>query len=254
MPLNLMGIFLGLILILIILSFLRDTLNRTIYRYLLFIFRNQKLATLLYALLFLPGVALHEISHWIMAKILFVKTYHLSLVPEWVEDGNIRFGYVEINKVDRFRSAIIALAPLLSGVSIVLWLAFTHLRLDIVLHGLIALNWMSVEEGLSTFFRTPDLLIWMYLIFAISNTMLPSPTDRKAWLPIAIIFGSILVIVIIISAGSATSSWLVTNAKSVAETLLQAFSIAVVLNLCLLAPLLLLERLLMRRRKFLPSI
>jgi hypothetical protein len=249
-----MGIFLGLVLTLIIFSYLRNTLNRCIYRYLLLIFKNQKLATYLFALLFLPGVALHEVSHWIMAKILLVKTHDFSLVPEWVEDGTIRFGFVEMSKTDRIRSAIIALAPLLSGVAIILWLAFTHLHLDIVLQGMIELNWDLVGEGVKVFFRTPDLFLRMYLLFTISNTMLPSPTDHKVWLPVGVIFTVIYIAIILISKGSGTSSWLVDFSKNVAERLLQAFGVATVLNLFLVVPLSLLEKFLIRARISLPRL
>jgi hypothetical protein len=249
-----MGLLLGLVFTLIAFSFLRNILNRYIYRYLLLIFKKQKLSTLLFALLFLPGVALHEGSHWIMAKILLVKTHHFSLVPEWVEDGTIRFGFVEMSKTDRIRSALIALAPLLSGVAIILWLAFTQLHLDIVLQGLIAMNWDLVEDGLKIFFQTPDLFLWMYLLFTISNMMLPSSTDQRVWLPVGIIFAIIYIAIILINIGSGTSSWLINLSKNVAETLLQAFGFSTVLNLFMVVPLLLMERFLIRVRRSLPSL
>ena len=249
-----MGLILGLVFTLITFSFLRDTLNRYIYRYLLFTTKNRKISTYLFALLFLPGVALHEVSHWIMAKILLVKTHHFSLVPEWVEDGTIRFGFVEMSKTDRIRSALIALAPLVSGVAIILWLAFTHLHLDIVLQGMIELDRDLFEEGLKIFFRTPDLFLWLYLLFTISNTMLPSPTDHKVWLPVGVVFALIYIAMILISEGSETSSWLVNLSINIAETLLQAFGVATVLDLFLVVPLSLLERFLMRARRSLPSL
>jgi hypothetical protein len=249
-----MGLFISLVFTFITFSFLRDTLNRYIYRYLLLILKNQKLTTYLFALLFLPGVALHEVSHWIMAKVLLVHTHHFSLVPEWVEDGTIRFGYVEMSKTDRLRSALIALAPLLSGVAIILWLAFNHLHLDVVLQGLIELNWDLVGEGLKIFFRTPDLFLWMYLLFTISNMMLPSPTDQKVWLPVGAIFAVLYITIVLISMESEASSWLVNLSQKIGETLLQAFGIATFQNLFLVVPLLLLERFLRRARRSLPSV
>jgi hypothetical protein len=249
-----MGLFLGLILTLIALNFLREILNRYIYRYLLLMVRDNRLAMLLFAFLFLPGVALHEASHWIMAKLLWVKTHRFSLIPEWVEDGTIRFGFVEMSRTDRVRSALIALAPLISGVFVILWLALNHLHLDQALIGIRTLDFESFQHGMHVFFRTPDLLLWIYLLFTISNTMLPSPADLKVWLPIGATFVVLYAIVVIISPGSATSAWLINLARWIAETLLQAFIIATILNICFVVPLLLLERLLKRTKKMLPSI
>jgi hypothetical protein len=246
-----MGIFLGLILSLVMLNFLRDTLNQCIFRYLQRVFKDMRSATLLFALVFLPGVALHEISHWFMAKVLLVKTHHFSLVPSWVGDGTLRFGSVEVSKTDRLRSALIAIAPLLSGVGMVLWLAFNHLHLETVMNGMLALDWQTVRAGLKIFMSTPDLFLWVYIIFTISNTMLPSSADHKIWLPIGIIFAVIYSIVIFMSLGSTTSDWLMSAAMRAAEVLLQAFTIANILNLCLLIPLFVLEKFLTRvSRKF----
>jgi hypothetical protein len=42
----------------------------------------------------------------------------------------------------------------------------------------------------------PDVWIWLYLIFAISNAMLPSASDREAWRTVLIYLGLILALAI----------------------------------------------------------
>jgi hypothetical protein len=244
-----MALLLYLVLSLVMLNFLRDILNRYIYRFFHFVLKDTRVATMLFALEFLPGVALHEISHWLMAKVLLVKTHHFSLVPSWVGDGTLRFGSVEVSKTDRLRSAFIAIAPLLSGVGMILWLAFNHLHLDTVMEGILIQDWEMVQEGLKIFLSAPDLFLWLYLMFTISNTMLPSSTDHKVWLPIGIMVGVIYIVVVVISLGSTTSNWLMGAAKRIIEVLLQAFTIANVLNIGLLFPLLLLGKFLTRVRR-----
>ena len=209
----------------------------------LLVVRSEQVATMIFAFLFLPGVALHEISHWIMAKILFVETHRFSLIPEWLEEGTLRFGFVEMSKTDRLRSALIALAPLFSGVVIVIWIGFTHLQLDVILTGFTQMDWDMIWEGLEIFLKTPDVLLWIYLLLAISNTMLPSPTDYKAWLPVGITFILIYALVVILSIGSEANLWLVNMANTLAETLLRAFGVAAVVNVCLVVPLWLVDRL-----------
>ena len=32
--------------------------------------------------------------------------------------------------------------------------------------------------------KTPDVWLWAYVLFAVSNTMMPSRADRQAWTPV----------------------------------------------------------------------
>jgi len=241
-----MGLFLGLLIAVFSLNLLRNSLNQHVYHSLFVATKSHQTATLLFALLFLPGVALHELSHWVMAKLLFVKTHRFSLIPAWTGEGEIRFGFVEISKTDGIRSALIAIAPLVSGIVAILWLAFTHLHLDILLEGITNLDSSIVSDGIKIYLQTPDVLLWSYLLLAISNTMLPSASDRKAWLPAGIIFLLIYAILVGLNFGSDTGQYLVDLARRLAQTLLRAFSIAVILNLLLLIPFWILERILKR--------
>jgi hypothetical protein len=42
--------------------------------------------------------------------------------------------------------------------------------------------------------KAPDVWLWLYLIFAVSNTMLPSESDREASMPILLFLGLVLVL------------------------------------------------------------
>lgn len=237
-----MALFLGLVLALIALIILRDSLNRFIFHYLMLIIRNSKVTMLVFALLFLPGVALHEFSHWLVAKLLFVKIHRFSLLPEWVAEGTVRFGFVEMSKTDKIRGALIGLAPLLTGVVVILWIAFYHLRLELMVEGIVGLDLDRLGEGIKVFLSTPDVLLWCYLLLAVSNTMLPSSSDRNAWLPAGIVFIIVYITIILVDLGSPTSIWLVTVAEEFAKTLFTAFGVAAALNLALLLPIWLLDR------------
>ena len=56
---------------------------------------------------------------------------------------------------------------------------------EILLNG----NWESVWESLLIHLQTPDFWLWLYLIFAVSNAMLPSETDREPWKPVLLFMG-----------------------------------------------------------------
>ena len=229
--------FLVLLISILALLYLRDSLNRYIFQSLVRLIQNNKVATLIFALIFLPGVVLHEFSHWLAAKLLFVKTHRISLLPEWVEGGVLRFGFVELSKTDRIRSALIGLAPIFTGVMVILFIAFNHLHLEIFLEGIQARNLERLGEGIRAFLSTQDVFLWCYFLLTVSNTMLPSPSDRKAWLPAGIAFLILYVVVILIALGSPTSTFLVEFAEEIANTLSRAFGLAVALNLILILPL-----------------
>ena len=147
---------------------------------------HRDMALLLYALPLLPGVALHEVAHVTIAALLVVKTARLTVVPQRQADGHVRLGSVQVERVDVVRSSLIGVAPLLAGsVAIVLIIRFAF--------GVTTLN-EAVQRGdlgsllasLGGVLRAPDAWLWLYLLFAIANAMLPSPSDRETWLPVAL--------------------------------------------------------------------
>lgn len=137
-------------------------------------------------LLFLPGVALHELSHWAAGKLLGVRTGRVGLWPSRVRQGWVRLGYVEIGPTDALRESLIGLAPLLTGAAGVLFITAHVVRLGGLQPFLERGDWLGVWARLGD---VPDLWLWVYLVFATSNAMLPSPSDRRPWLSLALFLG-----------------------------------------------------------------
>jgi hypothetical protein len=54
---------------------------------------------------------------------------------------------------------------------------------------LLVREWEQVGETLLIHLQTRDFWLWLYLIFAISNAMLPSETDREPWRPVLLALG-----------------------------------------------------------------
>ena len=162
-----------------------------------FLLTNKRNASVaIYAIIMFPGVLLHELSHWITAKLLGVKTGKFSLWPELMKDGSLRLGYVEYYKtksVGPVRESLIGVAPLVFGIAAVVLIGvYVFGGSDLVLI-------MNADEPdrisavLNYIFAVPDVWLWLYLLFAVSNAMMPSPSDRKAW-PLFISIMAIIVI------------------------------------------------------------
>ena len=116
------------------LLFAQRWLHREIQILFLLLTRKPVIALGLFSLLFFPGVLLHELSHYLVARLLGVRTGRFSLLPSLMADGKLRLGYVETAGSDVVRDALIGTAPLLSGGAAVAFLGINRL-------GLVPLPW-----------------------------------------------------------------------------------------------------------------
>lgn len=168
-------------------------LERWLHRHLqglwLLLFRSPDIATVLYAVVMLPGVLLHELSHWLMATVVGARTGRFSVIPEHLPDGTLRLGYVETEQTDVFREALIGAAPLMTGAAAVLGIGYGPLGLAPAGAALAAGDVPGLARILLGVPAAPDAWMWLYLLFTISNSMLPSASDRRAWLPVALVAG-----------------------------------------------------------------
>ena len=89
-------------------------LHQELEGFFLLITRRPEMAIGLFALLFFPGVLLHELSHYLMARLLLVRTAGFSMIPQARADGSVQLGFVSVRKVDKLRDALIGLAPLVN--------------------------------------------------------------------------------------------------------------------------------------------
>ena len=127
------------------LVYLQRFLQREIQSIFLLITRQPQISMALFSILFLPGVFLHEASHFIMARLLGVKTGRFSLVPKKLGDGRLQLGFVETASTDFFRDALIGAAPLVAGGIFVAYLGVSRLELNTL--------WASLSQGQADEFR-----------------------------------------------------------------------------------------------------
>jgi Zn-dependent protease len=106
------GVF-WLLFALVALIFLQRILHREIQAFFLILTRNPGVTQVIFALIFFPGVFLHELSHFIMAKLLGVRTGSLSLIPKPMPNGRLRLGYVETASGGVVRDSLVGLALVL---------------------------------------------------------------------------------------------------------------------------------------------
>lgn len=207
---------------------------------------RQTWAVLLYAIVLFPGVLLHELSHWLTALVLRVRTGSISLIPRLEKDGSVRLGYVEYYRgatLDPLRESLVGGAPLISGTAAILLIGFYVFDVaalgEAVRSGEIAV----LTRALEALFRTPDFFVWLYLIFAVSNAMMPSPSDRRAWPAFLALLAAAATVLLLLRLQDALLVGLAGPATAVFGYLGLAFSLAIGVDVIFIFFIYILERL-----------
>lgn len=180
------------------LAVLQRRLHFEIQALLFLLTKRIDLSMTIFAILFLPGVLIHELSHYGMARLLNVPVGKLSLIPQPLPDGRMRLGYVETQSTDFIRDALIGAAPLIVGSFVVAYAGLINLQFTIFWAEFTMSDLSLAISDLSGIFNQQDFWIWFYIIFVVSSTMFPSTTDRRGWAPILLTLG-VLVSLILIS-------------------------------------------------------
>jgi len=209
------------------LLFLQRRVHFEIQAVLLLTFRRLDIVSVLFSLFFLPGVLIHEASHYIVARLVGVRTGRLSIIPNRMKDGRLQLGYVETESTDILRDSLIGMAPLIFGGTAVTIIARLHLGFDGF--GIVFVDWSlaTLQGAVAASIQTPDFWLWFYLLFAISSTMLPSESDRSAWRMLAFVVIGLLGIGLLIGIGP----WMLANLGPKVNDLFRALAVVFIVSI-----------------------
>jgi hypothetical protein len=144
--------------------------------------KNFQTTTILYYTFFLPGVFLYEFVYWLVAGALDVRAERAITWPEKQEIGELRLNFVRLSRrAGKFRTAIISIAPLFTGIGAIWFIANSVFDLPTALQLMSAGTLQGVSAGIQHITSTGDFWLWAYLLFTISNTMMPNPKVVKDW-------------------------------------------------------------------------
>jgi hypothetical protein len=244
-PVPLDGLWL-LLLSLLPFILVQNWLHREVQVVFLLITRRQNMALGLFSLLFFPGVLLHETSHYLAARLVGVRTGHFSVLPQLMADGRLRLGYVETAAADPIRDGIIGAAPLLTGGLAIGYLGTHALGLGALAPLAAGGQWDAFWAGIAALPQQQDFWLWFYLTFTISSTMMPSTSDRRAWLPISIGVLVLVALALLLGAGPWMLNTLAPYLNRAMRAVAMVFGISLVLHAVLLVPVMFLRLLIGR--------
>jgi hypothetical protein len=188
--------------------------------------RNLLTAHKIHFLLVFPGVLLHELSHFLAFRLMGVPCrLHLGVK---MQDNTAVYGSVEF-----YESDVSALKHFISGITPLVTGLVAISLLSIYLIGLPSISSLAVGEAeiqLAAIWQSAQTFwFWLslYLIYAISSEMVPSPSDRRYWIHL----GVILVVLLIVSALTQTSQWLLANLYPYVDGLLRLVGVTFLIGL-----------------------
>lgn len=144
--------------------------------------RSHTVSVRILAILFLPGVIIHELAHAIMAKLLGVPVGKMEFMPK-IEEDRVKLGSVQVGKTDPLRRMLIGIAPILIGMTALFGLLFFFLPLQQ------SVSWSMIGQS----------LLLLYSVFVIGNTMFSSRRDLEG--SVGLVVALILVAVVLYIAG-----------------------------------------------------
>lgn len=229
---------------LILLVVFQRRLHYELQYLLLLLTRRPDVSLVLFSLLFFPGVLLHEISHYLTARLLGVRTGRLSLLPRRLPGGKLQLGYVETSQADWLRETIIGSAPLVSGTLFVAYAGFVQLQLSSIWSQVTDFDLQKLWLGLQQAGSQPDSWLWFYLVLTVSSMMFPSAADRRWWLPVGLGSGLLLSLSIFLGAGPWMAHHLAPAMALFIQAMAGIFTISTLAHLLLFLPCYLLHVLL----------
>jgi len=183
----------------------------------------------LYFALILPGVILHELSHWLTAWLLGVPASLPKIGPAQRKSGRgstVSLGSVQTARADPLRYSLIGLAPLLTGATVIFLIGTRILGVnELTGHGL-----AGFWAGLGDLLLVPDIWLWLYLIFAVSNAMLPSESDMQPVRPVLIFLGIVAVVAVIVVGLPNVPPAIITGVSAFAAYLASAFALTLAVD------------------------
>ena len=171
---------------LIILFLTSRFIFKAIFSLSLSIFKSPNIAIIPIFILFLPGVIIHELAHFLAAELLFVKAHDLEVAP-YLKNGTLQMGSVKISETDIVRRMLIGIAPILLGSGVMLIALFyfvENVRLDLFF---------------SSFAEIGKIAAIAWVVFFITNTMFSSKKDVEGFLELALLVVFLAIVLIVLS-------------------------------------------------------
>lgn len=245
--LDLLKPWLTFVIILLPLLHLERWIHRHLYGVGWLLTQDKERATILYYLILLPGVFLHEFTQWLVAGALKLKLGKIRVWPRPQADGTLRLDFVRLSRsTGRVGRAVFEFAPIAAAVGVVLFISRNIFNVGGLSIALSTGELPIIQTEIGRLLGTPDFWLWLYLLFAVGNAMLPAtPAEEQDWLVRAVVFvGMTALLITAAFLGESVQAILEPILHRSLDTLATAFGTILVLDILVVLALTITERLL----------
>ncbi|MBE2184172.1 MAG: hypothetical protein IAE89_12145 [Anaerolineae bacterium] len=160
--------------------------------------------TVIYYMIFFPGILLYELSVWFAATLLNVRADFAFKIPEEQSAAELKLDFIKLGKnTSVIKLALLAMAPIAVGILIIWILASSVLAIPSTVAPLTTTGLEALPEILQRLTATPNFWLWTYVIFAIANTMFPSDLKvLRGWPGMLLLLIPVAVTVLLSAASS----------------------------------------------------
>lgn len=154
--------------------------------------KDFRTTTVLFYVLFLPGIILHEVALFFAASFLNVRAERVLTFPQVQEIADLKLNFIKLSaRAPRWKIALIEFAPPLVGILMISLIASGILDISSALTVMRTGDLNDISTGFSMLVAKPDFWMWVYILFTIANTMTPRFTAQRALRPVLIFLGVI---------------------------------------------------------------
>ncbi len=226
--------------------------QRGLYRFLLMLTGTQQVAALILFLLYLPGILLHEGTHWLAAWLLRLKPRAFTVWPT-LRDNTLELGSVQMAETDIWRDTAVGLAPLVVGSATMAVIGTQILYTTELAELALGLRFGRIVAWFREMLAVQDSMLWLYLLFAFGNGMMPSVSDRRSLRLVVFYFGlGVLMLVLAdLLSRQVSIDWLLAalaGAAAPSRMLVSCLLLVLLFDFCLLGLLSVYDLLLSGRR------
>jgi hypothetical protein len=213
-----------LALIIFLLLRVQGAIQRRIFGVGWLIAADHNLAAVIYTLVLFPGILLHEVTEWLTAGVMNFKTIRSMRWPEADENGELdpKFVTVEYPKREKalgppgpaarakalFGRAIVEIAPTMAGLALTLFISNTLLGFPILIKELPSGDLARIGPAFRTVIQRPDFFLWFYVLFTISNSMMPRKFARHGLAILALCAAVAMIFLAILGFSRVVEQWL----------------------------------------------